>query len=156
MKRIKTKTIAITVFLGLLLAFPLLSTVSATFVDNLKVNGKISGIVYVVGTDVSFPDTLMLQTLSNLNSLTGSGSLHGIACGATMFFDYKVTLVGDYWTMTGTIVGTNMGHQGAYGWLLGLTITLTITSADLMTFAITDEFNNLYFSGSGTPIINAL
>ncbi len=149
MKRFSAKEIAMFVILGCLVSLPLLGIADAQPSKNLKVNGEITG--YVMGT---LPDTLMLQTLSNLGSNTGSGSVHGINCRATMFFVYTVTPTGEFWTMTGQIVGTNMAQHDAYSWLVGLTIIIVVNSANSMTLTLTDNSNDVIFTGSGTPIIN--
>ncbi len=137
-----------------LMCLPLLSAVNALSTNNLKYNGKISGTVYVYEKDPASPlygqfdDTLMLETLTDMNLLSGKGSLHGITCQATFFFEYTLVRGVDGCIMTGTIVATNMAKQGMLAdmWI-GTNVKLTVGfSTNIVSFTIYDAYHT-YFVG---------
>ncbi len=142
--------------IGLLLGLPLVcSAVSAKPVTTVKVNGaRLLGPEY-------FPDILMLEAKAKMDGdtfVSGSGSVHGILCGATYFFELTEVAIGeDSVTMQGTIVATNMAtHEGThnyYGWILDLpTVEITATlDGSSMHFRMVDL--GLDFAGSGQVVI---
>ena len=142
--------------IGLLLGLPLVcSAVSAKPVTTVKVNGA-----RLIGPEY-FPDILMLEAKAKIDGdtfVSGSGSVHGILCGATYFFELTEVAIGeDSVTIQGTIVATNMAtHEGThnyYGWILDLpTVEITATlDGSSMHFRMVDL--GLDFAGSGQVVI---
>ena len=122
MKRTKVKRIEFAVVMCLFLGFPLVAATSARPLTTVKVNGE-----KLLGPDY-FPDIIMLEAKAKMDGdsfVSGSGSVHGIICGATFFFELSEVTVGPSVTMTGTIVRTNMAHHGSYDWLLGMEVDIT-------------------------------
>ena len=151
-----SKAFVLAIVLGLALCLPLVcSLANAQPLTTVKVNGaKLLGPEY-------FPDLIMLQAKAKMEGNTfvsGSGSVHGILCGATYFFELtEVTIEEDTVTMRGTIVATNMAtHEGEhnyYGWILyfpTVEITANLDGSD-MHFTLPDL--GLDFAGSGQVTI---
>ena len=151
-----SKALVLAIVLGLTLYLPLVcSLVNAQPLTTVKVNGaKLLGPEY-------FPDLIMLEAKAKMDGNTfvsGSGSVHGILCGATYFFELtEVTIEEDTVTMRGTIVATNMAtHEGEhnyYGWILyfpTVEITANLDGSD-MHFTLPDL--GLDFAGSGQVTI---
>lgn len=150
--RSNSKALVSSIVLGIVLCLPLVcSMVNAQPLTNVKVNGaKLFGPEY-------FPDLIMLEAKAKMDGNTfvsGSGSVHGILCGATYFFQLsEVTIGEDSVAMRGTIVATNMAtHEGEhnyYGWILyspSVEITSNLDGSD-MHFILADL--GLDFAGSG-------
>ena len=151
-----SKAFVLAIVLGLAFCLPLVcSSANAEPLTTVKVNGaKLLGPEY-------FPDLIMLQAKAKMEGNTfvsGSGSVHGILCGATYFFMLtEVTIGEDTVTMRGTIVATNMAtHEGEhnyYGWILyfpSVEITANLDGSD-MHFTLPDL--GLDFAGSGQVTI---
>ncbi len=156
MKSTKTKAALLFLLLAItLIGLSSFGSANAFSTNNFKYNGKVTGTVYVYDPTDSesplygqFEDILMLQTLTDLNSLKGQGSLHGILCQATFFLEYTATRGVDGYTMTGTIVGTNMAKHGMLAdmWT-GMSIKLTVHfSTNIVSFTIYDT-HHTYFVG---------
>jgi hypothetical protein len=154
--RTDSKAFVLAIVLGLMLCLPwLCSVANAQPLTTVKVNGaKLLGPEY-------FPDLIMLQAKAKMEGNTfvsGSGSMHGILCGATYFFELtEATIKEDAVTMRGTIVATNMAtHEGEhnyYGWILyfpSVEITANLDGSDIH-FTLPDL--GLDFAGSGQVII---
>ena len=151
-----SKAFILAIVLGLALYLPLVcSLANAQPLATVKVNGaKLLGPEY-------FRDLIMLEAKAKMDSNTfvsGSGSVHGILCGATYFFELtEATIEEDTVTMRGTIVATNMAtHEGEhnyYGWILylpGVEIRANLDGSN-MHFTLTDL--GLDFAGSGKVTI---
>jgi hypothetical protein len=84
---------------------------------------------------------------------SGSGSVHGITCGATFFFEFTGAIIGtDSLTMIGTIVRTNNGHNGYYNIWIGSNVQLTANlDGSNMHFTLPDY--GIDFSGSGHVVM---
>jgi hypothetical protein len=151
-----SKAFVLSIVLGLMLCLPwICSLVNAQPVTTVKINGA-----KLLGPDY-FQDLIMLEAKAKMEGNTfvsGSGSVHGILCGATYFFELtEATIGGDTVTMRGTIVETNMAtHEGEhnfYGWILyfpSVEITANLDGSD-MHFILTDL--GLDFAGSGKVIL---
>jgi hypothetical protein len=151
-----SKAFVLAIALGLALCLPsVCSLANAQPLITVKVNGaKLLGPEY-------FPDLIMLEAKAKMEGNTfvsGSGSVHGILCGATYFFELtEATIGGDTVTMQGTIVATNMAtHEGEhnyYGWILSfpsVEITANLDGSD-MHFILSDL--GFDFAGSGQVTI---
>ena len=154
--RSSSKALVSAFVLSLVLCLPLVCSVAnAQPLTTVKVNGaKLLGPEY-------FPDLIMLEAKAKMDGNTfvsGSGSVHGILCGATYFFKLtEVTIEEDTVIMRGTIVATNMAtHEGEhnyYGWILyfpTVEITANLDGSD-MHFTLPDL--GLDFAGSGQVTI---
>ena len=154
--RSSSKALVSAFVLSLVLCLPLVCSVAnAQPLTTVKVNGaKLLGPEY-------FPDLIMLEAKAKLDGNTfvsGSGSVHGILCGATYFFKLtEATIEEDTVSMRGTIVATNMAtHEGEhnyYGWILffpSVEITANLDGSN-MHFILGDL--GLDFAGSGQVII---
>ena len=151
-----SKAFVLAIVLGLVLCLPLICPLAnAQPLTTVKVNGaKLLGPEY-------FPDLIMLEAKAKMDGNTfvsGSGSVHGILCGATYFFELtEATIVEDTVTMRGAIVATNMAtHEGEhnyYGWILSfpsVEITANLDGSD-MHFILGDL--GFDFAGSGKVAI---
>ena len=152
MKRTKSSMIAAGVILCLFLGLPLVSSAAnAQPLTTVKVNGS-----KLIGP-IDFPDLLMLEAKAKMEGdlfVSGSGSVHGIYCQATFFFELTDVIVGaDSLKMTGSIVATNMARHGFYGWILdysSVEVTANLDGSD-MHFLLPDL--GLDFVGSGQVVI---
>ena len=154
--RSNSKALVSAFVLGLVLCLPLVCSVAnAQPLTTVKVNGA-----KLLGPDY-FPDLIMLEAKAKMDHsifVSGSGSVHGILCGATYFFELtEVTIGEDTVTMLGTIVATNMAtHEGEhnyYGWILdfpSIEITARLDGSD-MHFLLGDL--GFDFAGSGQVTI---
>ena len=154
--RSNSKALVSAIVLGLVLCLPLVCSVAnAQPLTTVKVNGaKLLGPKY-------FPDLIMLEAKAKMDDnrfVSGSGSIHGILCGATYFFELtEVTIGEDSVTMQGTIVTTNMatrdGIHDFYAWIFetpSVQITVNLDGSD-MHFILADL--GLDFAGAGKVTI---
>jgi len=161
MKRTKVKGIAFAVVMCLFLGLPLVAAASAQPLTTVKVNGeKLLGPEY-------FPDIVMLEAKAKMDGgslVSGSGSVHGIVCGATFFFELSEATVGASVDLKGTIIATNMGHHGFYGWLVGIDVEVkaNLDGSNMhlilhdVPFPVDEEnivFLDLDFAGSGQVVL---
>ena len=139
MKRTKNEKFALAVVMALALSLPLLSSaVYAVPGSTLKVNGKLNGTLETPYGPM--PDTIVIELKAKGDGssfVAGSGSLHGINCGATFFFDaLTVTSVGhDKIVFEGPVTGSNTPASGFIE--MGTSIVFeTSLSGDHMTLTI--------------------
>jgi len=102
----------------------------------VKVNGKISGILQTPNGPADDTIVIELKAKADGSSFVGSGSLHGINCGATFFFEVLTVNVGAR-SITFEGVVSSANHWGApfvgfaamefYTNLEGDSMTLTIS-----------------------------
>ena len=118
-KTLNSKVIAV----GIAVCFVLiLSSISSIALAQPLTTVKVNGEKLLMD---GFPDIVMLEAKAKLDGnafVSGSGSMHGIICQATYFFQLTgVTTSGDSITMYGTITGTNKATRGGvhdfYSWI---------------------------------------
>lgn len=150
MKKTKVKVVALAFVLCLWLGIPLVALASGKPLTTVKVNGE-----RLLGPDY-FPDIIMLEAKAKMNGasfVSGSGSVHGIVCGATFFFELSDVSVGAASVnMIGIIVATNMGHHGSYGWLVDMEVDITANLDGSDMHVILPEAG-LDFAGSGHIVL---
>ena len=154
MKRTRTK-FALTIAMALVLSLPLLSSaVYATRGSTLKVNGKLNGTL--VTPYGPMPDTIVIELKAKGDGSSfavGSGSLHGINCGATFIFgELAITEIADRYRFEGFVTGSN---TPASGFIAMGTSILFETSFSGDTMALTINVNGLgeVFSGTGSGTV---
>jgi hypothetical protein len=150
-KRNYMKTFALAVVLGLLVSLLLgCSAVSAQPVTTVKVNGVLPGLLG------DMPDIVVLEARVMMDGavfVSGSGSVHGITCGATFFFEFTDVAIGtSSLTITGTIVRTNNGHQGFYNIWIGSKVQVTANLDGSSMHFMLPQYG-IDFSGSGKVVV---
>ncbi len=156
MRKTKMKTLTSSIAFGLMLCLLLgCSAANAQPLTTIKVNGA-----RLLGP-TDFPDIIMLEAKAKMDGNTfvsGSGSIHGIICGATYIFELTdVTIDSESIDITGTIARINMAtHEdthGFYGWIFAVPsveITANLDGTN-MHFILPDL--GLDFVGTGQVVI---
>jgi len=142
------------VSLALMLASVGFSTAYALPGSTIKVNGKIPGILHPPnGPAVDDTIVIELKAKADGGSFVGSGSLHGINCGATFFFEVLEVNVGaNAITFEGFVSSAN--HWGSP--FVGFTAIEFYTNlgGDSMELTISLAGNAIFDgTGSGTVVL---
>ena len=144
----KIFVIAVALIALAMLATPVLAVPGSTIKVVGKVDGKLFG---------DTQDTIVIQLNAKGDGVTysGSGSLHGINCGATFFFEaLTVTLGTSSITFEGPVTGSNT--PASYFVDVGTAIVFETTrSGDSMTLTINVEGDPVFTTdtGSGTVVM---
>jgi hypothetical protein len=138
--------------MGALIFMPLLGATCAKPESTLKVNGKVSGWL----SDF-FYDTLVIEFKAQGNDgsfTTGTGSIHGINCHATFFFNsLTITQSSNGLVFAGVVTGSNTPTNFFVATQTAITLETSL-SGDSMTLTIVndDADINAVFTGSGIVV----
>ena len=138
-----------------------LSTAYATPGSTVKVNGKLFSPIFYFDAPYAKPrygNTIVLEVKAKWvdGSLVGSGSLHGINCHSTFFFDDVTgTVDGDILTLSGTVTGTSTPFEWWIGTPIELVTDLSGNNMQLTITVVDPEYGSfpIDFTGSGTVIM---
>ena len=158
-KNFKIARVIVSVTIALLVVSIGLSTASGLLDKTVKANGKLYNPFFYFDAPYAKPrvgNTIMLEIKAKWvgGSLVGSGSLHGINCHSTFFFDDLTgTVEDDILTLSGTVTGTSTPFAGWTGTDIELVTDLSGNDMHLHIYVPFEEvLIDLDFAGSGKVV----